>query len=106
MRLSGARSHSGPHSSQWREGDPVTPENAATIPPGTAVATFEDGRYGNAASGNHAAIFHGPHYNADGLRTGIDVVDQSEFFQAQEHAVLFATTGRGYRADEFSVIRR
>jgi hypothetical protein len=51
-----------PHSSQWRGGDPVTPENVETIPPGTAIATFVNGSYGNAASGNHAAIFlvHGP----------------------------------------------
>jgi hypothetical protein len=30
---------------------------AGTIPSGTAIATFEDGRYGNAPHGNHAAIF-------------------------------------------------
>jgi hypothetical protein len=46
-----------PHSSRWTEGDPVTPENAGTIPPGTAIATFTGGRYANAASDNHAAIF-------------------------------------------------
>ena len=44
-----------PHSSQWREGDLVTPENVATIPPGTVTATFENGRNGNAATGNLAA---------------------------------------------------
>ncbi|MGH6850260.1 MAG: BPSL0067 family protein [Methylocella sp.] len=82
-----------PHSSQWQEGDPVTPDNAGTIPPGTAIATFENGRYGNAATGNHAAIFLGPHYNVDGLRDGIDVVDQSERFQAQERAFSVRNNG-------------
>ncbi|MGH6837464.1 MAG: BPSL0067 family protein [Methylocella sp.] len=46
-----------PHSSLWREGVPITPENNGNIPPGTAIATFAAGRYANAASGNHAAIF-------------------------------------------------
>ena len=45
------------HSSQWKEGDPVTADNARTITPGTAIATFTDGRYSNARNGNHAAIF-------------------------------------------------
>ncbi|MGB6177498.1 MAG: BPSL0067 family protein [Methylocella sp.] len=97
-----------PHSSQWQEGDPVTPENAGTIPPGTAVATFVNGRYGNAASGNHAAICLGPHVDDDGSTDGIVVVDQSEYFPARAHTLPFdePASGRGYRAGQFSVIRR
>lgn len=97
-----------PHSSQWQEGDAVTPENAGTIPPGTAIATFEDGRYGNAATGNHAAILLGPDIDEDGRVRGIKVIDQSSGWQAREHTLPFGepASGHGYYADQFSVIRR
>jgi hypothetical protein len=97
-----------PHSSQWRGGAPVTPENVETNPPGTAIATFVNGRYGNAASGNHAAIFLGPHVDDAGSTDGIIVVDQSDSFQAQARTFPFEkpASGRGYRAGRFSVIRR
>lgn len=45
-----------PHSSQWREGDPITPDSVKDLAPGTAIATFTDGIYAIAASGNRAAI--------------------------------------------------
>ena len=97
-----------PHSSQWKEGDPVTPENVAAISPGTAIATFEDGRYGNAANGNHAAIFLGPHVGADGVMDGIIVIDQSDSFPARLHTLPFEkpASGGGYLAGQFSVILR
>jgi hypothetical protein len=65
-----------PHSSQWKEGDRITPENARKIAPGAAIATFKNGRYGNAPHGNHAAIFL-----RAGMRNGkegIQVLDQFE----------------------------
>jgi hypothetical protein len=97
-----------PHSSQWQEGNPVTPENAAAIPPGTAIATFEDGHYGNAPHGNHAAIFLGPDIDEEGRVRGIQVIDQSSGWQAREHTLPFGepASGHGYYADQFSVIRR
>jgi hypothetical protein len=44
-----------PASSLWREGAPVR-ENR-TLRKGTAIATFENGRYPNHAHGNHAALY-------------------------------------------------
>ena len=41
--------------SQWREGRKVV--GSTGIARGTAIATFENGRYPNRSSGNHAAIF-------------------------------------------------
>lgn len=50
---------SAPPSSTWREGDKLTDllEGNTYIAPGTAIATFFNGRYPNLAHGNHAAIF-------------------------------------------------
>lgn len=99
-----------PHSSDWwgREGVKVTPENVAAIPPGTAVATFVNGRYANAATGNHAAIFFGPHFDPDGVMDGIIVIDQSDSFPARLHTLPFEkpASGGGYLAGQFSVILR
>ena len=41
--------------SEWREGRKVL--GSTGIARGTAIATFENGRYPNRASGKHAAIF-------------------------------------------------
>jgi hypothetical protein len=41
--------------SEWREGRRVI--GSTGIARGTAIATFENGRYPNRPSGNHAAIF-------------------------------------------------
>ena len=99
-----------PHSSQWQQGDPVTPENAAAIPPGTAIATFTDGRYGNAPHGNHAAIFLGPDTDDDG-NFGIRVLDQFEGRhqdpgEARERFYSFEPSRRShYLAGAFSIIQ-
>ena len=55
-----------PHSSQCREGDPVTPDSVKNLESGTAIATFDNGQDDNARSGNHAANF----LNAAGLAPG------------------------------------
>ncbi|MBB6251724.1 BPSL0067 family protein [Nitrospirillum iridis] len=45
-------------SGNWREGEKLTPDVIKTLKPGTVIATFDpNGRYGNRAAGNHAAIF-------------------------------------------------
>jgi hypothetical protein len=41
--------------SAWRQGARVLDTSA--LRPGTAIATFEDGRYPNRPHGNHAALF-------------------------------------------------
>ncbi|MEJ7806721.1 MAG: BPSL0067 family protein [Telluria sp.] len=45
----------GTASSGWRQGAPVV--GAQRIARGTAIATFEDGRYANRSGVDHAAIF-------------------------------------------------
>jgi hypothetical protein len=58
-----------PHTSQWRPGAKVL--GNADLQPGTAIATFTEGRYGNHTDGrSHAAIFVSQ--EAQGFR----VVDQ------------------------------
>lgn len=44
-----------PHTSQWRQGAPV--RGNLGIQRGTAIATFENGKYPNQRHGNHAAIY-------------------------------------------------
>jgi len=44
-----------PHTSTWREGKRV--RGNQTIRKGTAIATFENGRYPNRPTGNHAAFY-------------------------------------------------
>jgi hypothetical protein len=49
--------------SQWVEGEKVTPQMLGHLKPGTAIATFTNGKYVN-ASGNHSMV--------------IDSIDQSD----------------------------
>jgi hypothetical protein len=51
-----------PLTSQWTQGAVV---RGADLPSGTAIATFVNGSYPNAATGNHAAIYLSQ--DADGL---------------------------------------
>jgi hypothetical protein len=48
-----------PASSLWKQGENVLSllDTGERIPPGTAIATFINGRYPNYRTGNHAAIF-------------------------------------------------
>lgn len=57
-----------PHSSAWRQGADVMGNKK--ILPGTAIATFENGRYPSRSNGNHSAFY------LSQLRTGIWVIDQ------------------------------
>lgn len=57
-----------PHTSTWQEGAAV--RGNTTIAKGTAIATFVNGKYPNAAHGNHAAFY----VSQDA--TGIKVMDQ------------------------------
>lgn len=57
-----------PITSAWREGERVMGNKSLAT--GTAIATFENGRYPNRAHGNHAAFYIGPAPN------GIYVMDQ------------------------------
>lgn len=57
-----------PHSSIWREGEKVFGNKRIKL--GTAIATFENGRWPGRATGNHAALYIGQD------STAIYVVDQ------------------------------
>lgn len=57
-----------PHTAHWRAGKPA--KGDMSIPVGTAIATFVDGKYPNLGTGNHAALYLG---QAAG---GIIVIDQ------------------------------
>ena len=57
-----------PITSAWREGERVM--GNTRLSPGTAIATFENGRYPNKPHGNHAAFYLGQ------VSNGIYVVDQ------------------------------
>lgn len=57
-----------PITSAWREGERVMDNK--TLTPGTAIATFVNGRYPIRAHGNHAAFYLGQ------VSNGIYVMDQ------------------------------
>lgn len=57
-----------PHSSTWREGEKVFGNKQLKV--GTAIATFERGRWPGRPTGNHAALYIGQD------STAIYVVDQ------------------------------
>jgi len=64
------------HTSTWRPGERVM--DAMTLAPGTVIATFENGRYPNRPSGNHAALYlySGPRSQQTGKPQYIVVMDQ------------------------------
>jgi hypothetical protein len=77
------------------------------LAPGTAIATFKNGRYGNAAHGNHAAIF----LNAEPKNgePGIHVLDQYVGRQGEGQAEIrfypfHPSPYSHYLATQFSVI--
>lgn len=65
------------HTSTWRPGERVLDvlTRGGTIPPGTAVATFVNGRYPTAGR-RHAAFYEGPALNTDRSLQGIILLDQ------------------------------
>ena len=65
------------HTSTWRPGErvPDVLARGGKIPPGTAVATFVNGRYPTAGH-RHAAFYEGPALNTDGSLHGIILIDQ------------------------------
>jgi hypothetical protein len=92
------------HSSGWKEGAKV--RGNPTIKKGTAIATFENGRYQSKPHGNHAALYVSQDEH------GIKVVDQWEgmlphirdiFFQGKKDGVYIDPSNNG---DAFSIILR
>jgi hypothetical protein len=65
------------HTSTWRPGERVFDilTRGGIIEPGTAVATFVNGRYPTAGH-RHAAFYEGPALNTNGTLNGIILIDQ------------------------------
>jgi hypothetical protein len=64
------------HTSSWKPGERVL--DSKNISPGTVIATFENGRYPNRHTGNHAAfyLYSGPNSMKTGKPAYIVVMDQ------------------------------
>lgn len=87
-----------PHTSMWTAGPKVSELDC--IPKGTAIATFYKGKYQNAATGNHAAIYLS--HNGE----GIQVIDQWSGRPAGKRTIAWRK-GRGSPSndgDAFSII--
>lgn len=90
-----------PVTSKWREG--VKVRGNLRISKGTAIATFENGRYANRSTGNHAALYLGQ--NA----LGILVMDQwKRKDKVRSRLIYFRGDKSGFdnsdNGDKFSVI--
>jgi hypothetical protein len=96
-----------PSASTWQEGAPVL--GNISIPEGTAIANFENGRWPGKARGNHAAFYLGQ------VSNGIYVVDQwltngspnirKHFIPARGKKPDGSYVTPSDNADAFSVIR-
>ncbi|WP_256081229.1 BPSL0067 family protein [Massilia sp. YIM B04103] len=92
-----------PASSLWKEGNSIWSLIAAgkTIPSGTAIATFFNGRYPNYSTGNHAAIF------LRVVANGIEVFDQWTTVKPAKRTIRFGlskTINAVRRAESYSVV--
>ena len=92
----------------WAEGTKIKGYNDPPLEPGTALATFKDGKYENKPTGNHAGIFLG--YEQRDGRDGFVLLEQwrgargkprEQFipFDALNHETI-------RQAQNYSVIRR
>ncbi|CUW37377.1 conserved protein of unknown function [Magnetospirillum sp. XM-1] len=82
----------------WQEGPAIRDFGDPPLERGTPIATFVDGRYPNASSGNHAAVFI--QYGTKGITPGIWVLDQAKDLDPQKRFIQF-----GGRAERYSVIK-
>jgi hypothetical protein len=86
------------HTSTWVEGAKITTTSYPSK--GTAIATFVNGKYPNASTGNHAAFFYAMTEN------GMEVVDQYKSLKAvQKRTIRFTGKGGSNDAGAFSVIK-
>lgn len=93
-------------STTWKEGKKLTADGDPLLQPGTAIATFKDGKYPGLKTGNHAAIFLG--YDEQNGRKGIWVLDQFVGHPAMERFIPFDDKAKSMsrNAGAFSVIQR
>jgi hypothetical protein len=88
-----------PITSLWKKGECV--KGSASLKKGTAIATFKDGKYGNASTGNHAAIY------VDQKTDGIIVYDQWRAQGAVRRRIIRFRGGLGSASndgDQFYVV--
>jgi len=92
-------------SSLWKEGDKITGFGKPPLERGTAIATFENGKYMNRPTGNHAAIFL--EYGTKDGKQGMWVLDQSAQYNAGRRFISFNSPDRSpsMRGERYSVIR-
>jgi hypothetical protein len=90
----------------WKEGEKLKGLGDPPMAPGTAIATFENGKYPNRSTGNHAAIVIEPGV-VDG-KEGYWVFDQSRNRRAQRRFYAFGNTSGVFtsRPENYSVIRK
>ena len=86
---------SAPETAKWKEGAKA---KGNTITKGVAIATFVDGVYPSASTGNHAAIY----VSQDAA--GITVWDQWKGQPVHKRVIRFKGTGGSNDGDAFSVI--
>ncbi|MCW0236137.1 MAG: BPSL0067 family protein [Ferrovibrio sp.] len=94
------------NSKTWKEGDKLKSEGDPPLQPGTAIATFKDGKYPGWGTGNHAAIFQ--RYGERDGQKGIYVLDQSRGKPPAERFIRFddKVNSMSRNAGAFSVIQR
>lgn len=83
----------------WEEGPKIKGPGDPPLTPGTAIATFQNGRYRNRASGNHAAVFL--EYGEKDGKKGMWVFDQ---WKKKTPGRRFKEFGKS--AEFYSIIKR
>lgn len=90
----------------WQEGEKVKGVGDPPLEPGTAIATFVNGKYESKDTGNHAAIFL--RYGEQDGKSGIYVLDQARTMPAKERFIRFddKASSASNNAGAFSVIQQ
>ena len=91
----------------WRQGTKINGYNDPPLEPGTAIATFHNGKYQNNATGNHAAIFL--KYDEEDGKKGIRVLEQYNTHTPKERLIPFdslVSQSPSNHASSYSVIRK
>lgn len=90
----------------WRHGTKIDGYNDPPLEPGTALATFKDGKYQNDPTGNHSGIFL--RYDRDNGRDGFWLLEQMRGQPPHERFIRFSALNQypTSQAQNYSVVRR
>ncbi len=96
----------GIRASDWKEGEKIKGAGDPPLKPGTALATFKDGKYQNKSTGNHAVVFD--RYGEQDGKKGMYVLEQARRVPTRTKFIPFnAPNGKPiYQAEKYSVIRK